>query len=508
VTKAETMTAAPVLLTRRQQLDRHRPYTGPDRRRSGRPRAPIGRPFATGVLSLTIALALAGLLTDRSAPAPSDLAILATVAATAAATTSLVAGLITLSRFPVSHQRVVVETGAILVLIGIGWVLPATIAPLLTDAFRSPLQALVLGTAAGVVVATTGIVTGPEIDAVLTRWRRLGLLGLVVAAVAGTTLAVLSTTAQVDAVAAIVEIAAGVAAGIAAAALLIIGYRRESTLVAFVGLNVLGLQLFQSLAGGASADDPWRLGASMLALVAAVIGLAGALADYQHFAAQQQSRAFRSWIEAQVAVRRHADLVAIEQERFHDLRAGLVGIEAFLRSAGDRITDRAVLAELERLRAITTDPSTTPQRFDLAASVRALVATREPGRVTVDAPDHLPVIARRADLLEAVANLVDNALRHGSGAPVQVRLSGGDPTVELQVADEGPGIAPDDLPRLFDRGFTTRPDGSGLGLYIVDTVVRSHGGTVEVRLLDPGVEFVARLDIGVRESADREVQHA
>jgi signal transduction histidine kinase len=491
------MAAAYKRITRREQLESARPYTGPDRRRSGARPAPIGRPFAFGVLGLVLALVVAGLVPGHRALTSADVGVLASVAATGAATTSLVAGLITLSRFPVSHQRVTVDAGAILVLTGTGWVLPATVAPLLADGFRAPLSALVLGAAGALAVASFSIATGPEIDAGLERGRRLALLMAVVVVIAGVTGAVLRHVAELELAVATVDLVSGLVASLSAAALLLVGYRRQSRLVTFVGLHVLGLQLFHSLAVGAPAGDPWRFGASMVALVAAVIGLAGALLDYQAFAAQQQSRTFRAWVEAQTAVRRHADLVRMEQERFHDLRAGLLGIGAFLRGIGDRPHDPAVLAELERLRAITMDTSDEPLVFDLAAAVRDLAAARAPGRIVVEAPEHLPVIARRADLLEAIANLVDNARTHAPGANARIRVAGGGPTVELEVADNGPGVDPRDLPRLFDRGFTTRPEGSGLGLYIVDAVVRGHGGRVEVRPLDPGVAFTCRLDIGL-----------
>ena len=64
------------------------------------------------------------------------------------------------------------------------------------------------------------------------------------------------------------------------------------------------------------------------------------------------------------------------------------------------------------------------------------------------------------------------------------------------MSDTGAGIAPEDLSRVFDRGFTNRPDGSGegLGLYLVRAIALEHGGTVEVRSqLGKGSVFTLRL---------------
>jgi two-component system sensor histidine kinase MprB len=87
--------------------------------------------------------------------------------------------------------------------------------------------------------------------------------------------------------------------------------------------------------------------------------------------------------------------------------------------------------------------------------------------------------ARPARLERAVTNLVDNAIKYSpDGLPIEVRLAG----TELTVRDHGRGIAPEDLPHVFDRFYRGaeargRP-GSGLGLAIVRQVVAQHGGSV------------------------------
>ena len=88
-----------------------------------------------------------------------------------------------------------------------------------------------------------------------------------------------------------------------------------------------------------------------------------------------------------------------------------------------------------------------------------------------------------ATLLErAISNLLDNAVKYSpAGAPIEVTVRGG----EVIVQDHGPGIAEEDLPRVFDRFYraaTARSKpGSGLGLAIVRATAERHGGGVSVR---------------------------
>jgi signal transduction histidine kinase len=93
-----------------------------------------------------------------------------------------------------------------------------------------------------------------------------------------------------------------------------------------------------------------------------------------------------------------------------------------------------------------------------------------------------PVVARTAELKEVLVNLLENARLAGErGTRVTIgarRLSG--ERVELTVADDGVGIPPEVLPRIFEPQFSTRSKGTGLGLAIVQRVVRAWGGTVSV----------------------------
>ena len=111
---------------------------------------------------------------------------------------------------------------------------------------------------------------------------------------------------------------------------------------------------------------------------------------------------------------------------------------------------------------------------------------REHGRnVRVDGGDGLLVEGDDLRLRQALGNLVDNALRHGTGDVVlRARRSEADGGVELEVADEGAGFDPDLADRAFERfarGDAARTrGGTGLGLAIVRAIVEAHGGRAEI----------------------------
>jgi signal transduction histidine kinase len=90
----------------------------------------------------------------------------------------------------------------------------------------------------------------------------------------------------------------------------------------------------------------------------------------------------------------------------------------------------------------------------------------------------------RSHLATALANLVDNAQQHAApGSTVTVRVTDApDGRLRVEVANLGTPISEANLPRIWDRFFTTRGDrgGTGLGLPIVASVVAAHGGTVAV----------------------------
>jgi signal transduction histidine kinase len=103
-----------------------------------------------------------------------------------------------------------------------------------------------------------------------------------------------------------------------------------------------------------------------------------------------------------------------------------------------------------------------------------------------------PLLMQRGHLTEILVNLLKNA-QEALGERGKVLITAGcdrDQAVEISVADDGPGIAPDKLGRVFEAYFTTKEKGTGLGLAIVKHNVELYGGTVRVEsVLGNGAKF-------------------
>lgn len=112
-------------------------------------------------------------------------------------------------------------------------------------------------------------------------------------------------------------------------------------------------------------------------------------------------------------------------------------------------------------------------------------------RIAIDVPPDLPeVLADRALLRRALLNLVGNAFCHvpvGGTVRVAGRVQEGG--VRLTIFNDGAPIARDTAPRVFEPFFTTRPQGTGLGLFVVHRTVQLLGGRVELDPTPEGVQF-------------------
>ena len=182
--------------------------------------------------------------------------------------------------------------------------------------------------------------------------------------------------------------------------------------------------------------------------------------------------------------------------RGHHTRAEL---EAALRSAAEE-TDRLSRLAEDLLVIARSDQGRLPVRpepldaDDVLRRVAGRFETRAKAEGRPLSPEPAPGVIVQADparLEQALANLVDNALRYGGGA-VALSACHQNGAVELHVCDEGPGFPPAFLPRAFERfsrADEARGGGSaGLGLAIASAVAVAHGGTAHAENRDAGAD--------------------
>jgi signal transduction histidine kinase len=149
-------------------------------------------------------------------------------------------------------------------------------------------------------------------------------------------------------------------------------------------------------------------------------------------------------------------------------------------------------------------PPTMPAvETDLPRVVRTVVgdltthASRAPS-INLDLQEPLRGAWDAGRIEQVVSNLVANAIKYGDGTPVDIRLAAADENVVLTVADQGPGITPDNQPRVFERFYRAdvgvHNGGLGLGLAVVRELVEAMGGGVSVAS-EPGqgATFTVRL---------------
>ena len=164
---------------------------------------------------------------------------------------------------------------------------------------------------------------------------------------------------------------------------------------------------------------------------------------------------------------------------------------------------RTLIDNLVLLARMESAEQRLPEPFPLRSLIDEIVESRRvlaPGtafELSVD--DHPVVIGDRDEIHEAIANVVDNAIKYAPGSPVRIASRAVDGNaVELTISDRGPGIHPDDRAGVFERFYrgATRGDveGSGLGLAIAKRAVERSGG--ELRLAETsssGTVFAFRL---------------
>jgi signal transduction histidine kinase len=163
-------------------------------------------------------------------------------------------------------------------------------------------------------------------------------------------------------------------------------------------------------------------------------------------------------------------------------RAELEELLSVMTSETQRI-DRIVQQFLEYARP----PRLAPEPVDLGALVgdvagraRSLAEVRGV-RLDATVPEAVTAVVDPAQLRQALDNLIRNAVEatpEGGRVSLAARREGGGHAIEVR--DTGRGIEPDHLPRIFDLYFTTKAEGTGVGLAVTQQIVTAHGGTIEV----------------------------
>jgi signal transduction histidine kinase len=108
--------------------------------------------------------------------------------------------------------------------------------------------------------------------------------------------------------------------------------------------------------------------------------------------------------------------------------------------------------------------------------------------VEVDCAETLPRLKLDKDQIkQAFFNIIRNALQAmPDGGRLRIGLTASDRHIAVSFQDNGAGISPSDFGHLFEPYFTTRPDGTGLGLMIVQRIIQEHGGRIDVHS-EPGI---------------------
>ncbi|GIF62265.1 two-component sensor histidine kinase [Asanoa ishikariensis] len=217
----------------------------------------------------------------------------------------------------------------------------------------------------------------------------------------------------------------------------------------------------------------------------------------------------------------------------HDLRTPLAGLRAMAEALEDRVVDdpatvaeyhRRIRQETDRMTRLVDDlfelsrinagalrlsPTTVPlgEIVSDALAAAAPLATARRIRLVAAKSGWPTVTASEPELARVIANLLLNAVRYTpDDGTVRVEAGREPDAAWLAVADTCGGIAPADLPRLFDVAFRgerartpAQPTGGafgGLGLAIVHGLVQAHGGSVDVHNTAEGCRFVVRLPAG------------
>ena len=189
-----------------------------------------------------------------------------------------------------------------------------------------------------------------------------------------------------------------------------------------------------------------------------------------------------------------------QQVALEKLTLGIYGMVSLVDNlqAADRFDARKGLYKTER------EPVDVGQIAQKVVDALQLPAEIQDITLELDVDPAVPIMRADPLMLErALANLAENALKYSpEGTKIVLRITSDSDSVLFAVTDQGRGIAPEDHVRIFERGVRIdqqgqkRVRGSGLGLFVVQSVAQRHGGTAWVEsALDKGSTFYLKLPI-------------
>jgi signal transduction histidine kinase len=169
------------------------------------------------------------------------------------------------------------------------------------------------------------------------------------------------------------------------------------------------------------------------------------------------------------------------------------------------INDVLDLAKIEAGRmTLDLEDVPLPPLLEKIRSANAGLLAGKPLTFIMSVPEDLPAVeADPLRLQQVLNNLISNAVKFTPQGTIRVAAWRENGNVAISIADTGIGIAPDDVPSIFEKfrqldgSYTRRANGTGLGLAITNHLVQMHGGSIGVESeLGKGTTFVVRLPVG------------
>ena len=165
-------------------------------------------------------------------------------------------------------------------------------------------------------------------------------------------------------------------------------------------------------------------------------------------------------------------------------------------SADAERMDRLVTRLLDLARADVLQPGA--DSVELAPMLADIAGRFDELAITVDNPGEVERVAMAQETFDSVvSNLIENSRQHGAETISMSVEADGESHVDLIVQDDGPGISEGNAEKIFDAFFTTKRSegGTGLGLSIVRSLMRAHGGDIELVDSDEGARFRLRFSL-------------